>query len=749
MQQQTIAIYGFPLGLQLLAYRNISGLLEKIPGSSDERTFLEWHSIGIPKNNLTLNEVHILERAPDLVVTLFLFVDHNEDGWGEWDDEDPVVEHKKHIVNRKRKHTSTPSKGSQSKSNVGTSRRGRKRKFELVDDDEAGDIKLWVNSRLDAIRHEFAENVQKLRGQNRNLLKKIKALRSLKMPRFQFHKFSRARQSTCAPSRKVRIAAKHPNISESPENAAVGTQNIPTPPSSPLTSMHEEENAVSGEPSLLVDDYTWRLITSQQMNSTVNEVVEGDNPGKISSPQNHLNESPLKYLSADSTEDQQSGQPIYDTESKLRDEPLPSPQLPPVFDTAKKPSSIDGSEELNIGDLSLADNVDTLVQSVCKSISPTIAAAAEDSLPSEEEPLAVVDAKITPQDDLPVPNLSDDIISNSANLQNTEIAAATEQEKDDDIENDDDEDSAVETGDVVDVSDSSPARERKPTSLSDNEAKLVALVSNIPQNSPTKQHDLLPRLNKSLFKVFMDTLRKSPHTEHLTRGDTVITNKFLVQLAQPTNWVDTMHMEVLGSFLNERHRLALSQERAVIIKPWLGNYLQGKYSSFLAAKQKLRVQWNQQFKRAIPGSPSEWFEEIDLIFMPMIWKNQHWVGLAINLGTWCVDILDPNYPLNDDAKVEEYMAPILVQIPYIINKFCKPRLSQEHGLAPFRWTRMKEIYVNERCGDCGPVAMKLIEIYANGGGPEKMALITDEIVDDFRGQYAIDLFQELVAPLYK
>ncbi|KAG7536989.1 Ulp1 protease family C-terminal catalytic domain [Arabidopsis suecica] len=766
MQQQTIAIYGFPLGLQLLAYRNISGLLGKIPGSSDERTFLEWHSIGIPKNNLTLNEVHILERAPDLVVTPFLFVDHDEDGWGEWDDEvrdkkvvflieqirkcheftkkewpggyaelnlisvnekDPVVEHKKHIVNRKRKHTSTPSKGSQSKSNVGTSRRGRKRKFELVDDDEAGDIKLWVNSRLDAIRHEFAENVQKLRGQNRNLLKKIKALRSLKMPRFQFHKFSRARQSTCAPSRKVRIAAKHPNISESPENAAVGTQNIPTPPSSPLTSMHEEENAVSGEPSVLVDDYTWRLITSQQMNSTVNEVVEGDNPGKISSPQNHLNESPSKYLSADSTEDQQSGQPIYDTESKLRD------------------------EELNIGDLSLADNVDTLVQSVCKSISPTIAAAAEDSLPSEEEPLAVVDAKITPQDDLPVPNLSDDIISNSANLQNTEItpqegqsdvilpnfvlvkhseiAAATEQEKDDDIENhDDDEDSAVETGDVVDVSDSSPARERKPTSLSDNEAKLVALVSNIPQNSPTKQHDLLPRLNKSLFKVFMDTLRK----EHLTRGDTVITNKFLVQLAQPTNWVDTMHMEVLGSFLNERHRLALSQERAVIIKPWLGNYLQGKYSSFLAAKQKLRVQWNQQFKRAIPGSPSEWFEEIDLIFMPMIWKNQHWVGLAINLGTWCVDILDPNYPLNDDAKVEEYMAPILVQIPYIINKFCKPRLSQEHGLAPFRWTRMKEIYINERCGDCGPVAMKLIEIYANGGGPEKMALITDEIVDDFR-----------------
>jgi len=66
MQQHSIAIYGFPLALQFLAYRNISGLLDKIPCLVDERTFLEWHSIGIPKNNLTINDVHLLERVPDV-----------------------------------------------------------------------------------------------------------------------------------------------------------------------------------------------------------------------------------------------------------------------------------------------------------------------------------------------------------------------------------------------------------------------------------------------------------------------------------------------------------------------------------------------------------------------------------------------------------------------------------------------------------------------------------------------------------
>jgi len=62
---------------------------------------------------------------------------------------------------------------------------------------------------------------------------------------------------------------------------------------------------------------------------------------------------------------------------------------------------------------------------------------------------------------------------------------------------------------------------------------------------------------------------------------------------------------------------------------------------------------------------------------------------------------------------------------------------------------MKGIYVNERSGDCGPVSMKLIEIYATGGNTEKMALITDEIVNEFMGQYAIVFFQELVTPLYQ
>ncbi|AAF79792.1 T32E20.31 [Arabidopsis thaliana] len=281
-----------------------------------------------------------------------------------------------------------------------------KGKFELFDDDEAEDnddeaedIKLWVNSLLSSVKHEFAESVKKLRSQNLNLLKKIKALKSVKLPKFRYHKISRSRQSTSPPFKKVRLALNHHTSSESPVNPVVYSPNITTPPSEPLTSLHEGDNvlsdsvhdgdfAVSGDSDKIVDDLSWRELKT------------------------HKNETPSmfipKFISANSTEVPTSHQPIYDTESKTRDEHMPSPQPPAVYDTATKPSSIDVSEvflpkgfyyyfkflimdvthtlmlylfylnkEIKIQDLSLAENVDTLVHSVCKNISASIAALSE------------------------------------------------------------------------------------------------------------------------------------------------------------------------------------------------------------------------------------------------------------------------------------------------------------------------------------------------------------------------------------
>ena len=164
-------------------------------------------------------------------------------------EKEPVVQHKKHIVTRKKNLLLTSSsKGTPLKTKVSTSTRGRKRKLELVDDDEAEDnndeaadkadeaedIKLWVKSQLSSIRHEFAESVKKLRSQNLNLLKNIRLLQSY-----------RSRPSTRHPFKKVRFQTNLSTVSQSPVNTGVEATNITTPPSPPFTSLEEGVSVLS------------------------------------------------------------------------------------------------------------------------------------------------------------------------------------------------------------------------------------------------------------------------------------------------------------------------------------------------------------------------------------------------------------------------------------------------------------------------------------------------------------------------
>lgn len=44
--------------------------------------------------------------------------------------------------------------------------------------------------------------------------------------------------------------------------------------------------------------------------------------------------------------------------------------------------------------------------------------------------------------------------------------------------------------------------------------------------------------------------------------------------------------------------------------------------------------------------------------------------------------------------------------------------------------------------------MKFLELYATGSGPEAMVKVTDKIVDEFRAQYVMDIYKELVIPIY-
>ncbi|KAG2322946.1 hypothetical protein Bca52824_016159 [Brassica carinata] len=129
-----------------------------------------------------------------------------------------------------------------------------------------------------------------------------------------------------------------------------------------------------------------------------------------------------------------------------------------------------------------------------------------------------------------------------------------------------------------------------------------------------------------------------------------------------------------------------------------------------------------QFEEATDKQKFDW----DRVYVPMLWGKDHWVGLVSSCTT-------------------SHMTPLLRSLPYILAAYLPPSVwpPPEEGCS-FTWDPPGNIYFNERSGDCGPCAVKFLEMHAAGCTYDDMAQITDDIVDIFRKKYTMDMYQEFI-----
>jgi len=83
------------------------------------------------------------------------------------------------------------------------------------------------------------------------------------------------------------------------------------------------------------------------------------------------------------------------------------------------------------------------------------------------------------------------------------------------------------------------------------------------------------------------------------------------------------HMEVLVSLLSRRLTTTLNNHLSAFVDPWFTGHLQSKFRAFNATKMKSRVCWSENMQRFIKGSKTEWFKDIDTIYAPTIWNDEH------------------------------------------------------------------------------------------------------------------------------
>ncbi|CAF2078668.1 unnamed protein product [Brassica napus] len=213
-----------------------------------------------------------------------------------------------------------------------------------------------------------------------------------------------------------------------------------------------------------------------------------------------------------------------------------------------------------------------------------------------------------------------------------------------------------------------------------------------------------------------------------------VSNKFFLSLARPTNWVSTEHIFVLISMLVRRHGRNYLIRRCRFVDYFSIAGIISKFAEFEKASDKLGFNWGGLVSFSFTGKTPRRNDkkvllvDVDRVYAPMMWGKDHWVGLVINLTCRQVEILDCNIPLNEsDNEVNKHMAYLLRALPHVLAAFSPPSAgSHPEEDQAFSWMRPDNIYFNERSGDCGPCAVKFLEIHAAGYSYEDMGQIDDK-----------------------
>ncbi|KAG2266446.1 hypothetical protein Bca52824_073525 [Brassica carinata] len=265
--------------------------------------------------------------------------------------------------------------------------------------------------------------------------------------------------------------------------------------------------------------------------------------------------------------------------------------------------------------------------------------------------------------------------------------------------------------DIVSLSDVSPAPQTPkhiPSMEEDHLAKQLLCCKTVP--AP----DLLSPLPQIEWDLFEKIIPKFSAAFHITPSKLDFSHNLLLQL----------HMEILMHMLDAKYSRLFEEQKLAFITPHLTSGIQEISKDFNKSRKRDTFAWDEQLT-----------------------GDKHWVGLAINLDLGVIEVLDPLPTLYKDSTAGRFMAPVLKALPYLVKKVANYQLTQFRGLAPFTWHRIKDLYINKRGGDCGPVTAKFLKMHAHGD-PTNMLSITDRDVDDFRKQFVLDIYKTIVLPAY-
>ncbi|XP_048613339.1 uncharacterized protein LOC125587191 [Brassica napus] len=134
--------------------------------------------------------------------------------------------------------------------------------------------------------------------------------------------------------------------------------------------------------------------------------------------------------------------------------------------------------------------------------------------------------------------------------------------------------------------------------------------------------------------------------------------------------------------------------------------------------------------------------DVDDIYAPVNFKNQHWSAIWISIPKRHIVVWDSIVSHISPEELDEVMEPFVTMVPYLLVECAlSDEQKVQYTLEPYTYARQTVGVPQCRAGDCGPFTLKYIECHALG--IEFPTAFDKKHGKTIREKMALDIFREL------
>ncbi|CAF2133776.1 unnamed protein product [Brassica napus] len=168
------------------------------------------------------------------------------------------------------------------------------------------------------------------------------------------------------------------------------------------------------------------------------------------------------------------------------------------------------------------------------------------------------------------------------------------------------------------------------------------------------------------------------------------------------------------------------------------------FASYDKKKSKELTEWVQQdpyllfanLRRVLGGGV-----DVDDIYAPVNFKNQHWIAIWISIPKRHIVVWDSIISHISREELDEVMEPLFTMVAYLLVECAlSDEQKVQYTLEPYTYARQTDGVPQCRAGDCGPFALKYTECHALG--MEFPKAFNKRNGKTIRENMAVDIFQE-------